>query len=87
MKKVGHEFLLEICVRFGWSQVGPIPSGVHMVCSTDPVSSCLSGVGSSGGEVADLSKVGTLFPRALFRAWFPHPQNDWGFPRKGESTR
>lgn len=75
MKKVGHELLPEMCIRLGWSQTQQIPSGVRRVCSTDPMSSGLSGVDSSGGEGADPSKVGTLFLRALFRAWFPHPQN------------
>lgn len=80
MKKVGNEFVLEICGRFRWSQKGPIPSGVHRVCSRDPKSSCLSGVDSSGGEVADSSKVGTLLPRALLELGSHIPGMALGVP-------
>lgn len=88
MKKVGNELVLEIGIRFGWSQIGQITSGVHRMCPKDPESSGFSAIDSSGGEMVDPSKVGTLLPTVLFRAWFPHPQNGsgWGFPREGQST-
>ena len=85
MKKVGNELVLEIGIRFGWSQIGQITSGVHRMYPKDPESSGFSAIDSSGGEMVDPSKVGTLLPTVLFRAWFPHPQNGsgWGFPRRG----